>query len=119
MDFRLVPDQDPDDIARARNIISEHKLDAVVSTDGDGDRPLVIDGTGRQMLGGKRVAMHIQAESCGREVGFPKETASGRVVGTEKEQCRIAEHRIFKLLGGEDLYSAAKRLEKRGVNGGV
>jgi len=42
---------DPDDIARARSIISSEKLDAVVSTDGDGDRPLVIDGTGRQING--------------------------------------------------------------------
>lgn len=42
---------DPDDIARARGIISAERLDAVVSTDGDGDRPLVIDGTGRQING--------------------------------------------------------------------
>ncbi|UVC08892.1 phosphomannomutase [Rhizobium sp. TH2] len=42
---------DPDDIARARKIISDEKLDAVVSTDGDGDRPLVIDETGRQING--------------------------------------------------------------------
>lgn len=42
---------DPADIARARLVIGEQKLDAVVSTDGDGDRPLVIDETGRQVNG--------------------------------------------------------------------
>jgi phosphomannomutase len=42
---------DADDIARARALIVEKSLDAVVSTDGDGDRPLVIDETGRQING--------------------------------------------------------------------
>lgn len=42
---------DPDDVARAKAVILEHGLDAVVSTDGDGDRPLVIDNTGRQING--------------------------------------------------------------------
>lgn len=42
---------DPDDIARSRTLIGAEKLDAVISTDGDGDRPLVIDETGRQVNG--------------------------------------------------------------------
>lgn len=42
---------DPDDIARSRTLIADEKLDAVISTDGDGDRPLVIDETGRQING--------------------------------------------------------------------
>lgn len=42
---------DPEDIARARALIVEQHLDAVISTDGDGDRPLVIDETGRQING--------------------------------------------------------------------
>jgi len=42
---------DADDIARARALIGEQGLDAVISTDGDGDRPLVIDETGRQING--------------------------------------------------------------------
>jgi phosphomannomutase len=42
---------DPEDIARARKLIGAEKLDAVISTDGDGDRPLVIDETGRQING--------------------------------------------------------------------
>jgi len=42
---------DPGDVARAKAVILEHGLDAVVSTDGDGDRPLVIDDTGKQIHG--------------------------------------------------------------------
>lgn len=42
---------DPEDIARSRALIEDLKLDAVISTDGDGDRPLVIDDKGRQING--------------------------------------------------------------------
>jgi phosphomannomutase len=42
---------DLEDVARARALIAEMGLDAVVSTDGDGDRPLVIDDQGRQING--------------------------------------------------------------------
>ena len=42
---------DQDDVARARSLIADKGLDAVVSTDGDGDRPLVIDNNGRQING--------------------------------------------------------------------
>lgn len=35
-----------DDLAQARNWCKAHQLDAVVSTDGDGDRPLVFDENG-------------------------------------------------------------------------
>lgn len=42
---------DPADLTRASAFIAEHGLDAVVSTDGDGDRPLVIDDQGRQVNG--------------------------------------------------------------------
>ncbi len=42
---------DPGDLARDREMLATHGLDAVVSTDGDGDRPLVIDETGRQING--------------------------------------------------------------------
>lgn len=42
---------DVDDLKRAVENISDHNLDAVVSTDGDGDRPLMIDETGQQVNG--------------------------------------------------------------------
>lgn len=39
------------DLAQARAWCSAHRLDAVVSTDGDGDRPLVFDETGEFVRG--------------------------------------------------------------------
>ncbi|MBB4571961.1 phosphomannomutase [Rhizobium lentis] len=38
-------------IALMRRWVSEHKFDAIVSTDGDGDRPLVADETGTPLRG--------------------------------------------------------------------
>lgn len=73
---------DPQDIARARRLIDEEKLDAVISTDGDGDRPLVIDETGRQingdvlgvltakLLGARTVVTPLSSTSAVEESGW-------------------------------------------------
>lgn len=57
---------DPGDLSRASKFIAEHGLDAVVSTDGDGDRPLVIDDQGKQVNGdilGILTARYLGAET--------------------------------------------------------
>jgi phosphomannomutase len=41
----------PEDEALARDWTAAHRLDALVSTDGDGDRPLIADETGRFLRG--------------------------------------------------------------------
>ena len=41
----------PEDITLARQSVAEYKLDALVSTDGDGDRPLVSDEYGEWLRG--------------------------------------------------------------------
>ncbi len=41
----------PEDIALARQSVAEYKLDALLSTDGDGDRPLVSDEYGEWLRG--------------------------------------------------------------------
>jgi phosphomannomutase len=73
---------DPNDIARARTLIGEKGLDAVVSTDGDGDRPLVIDETGKQingdvlgvltarLIGAKTVVTPLSSTSAVEESGW-------------------------------------------------
>lgn len=73
---------DPDDVARARALIEEQDLDAVVSTDGDGDRPLVIDDAGRQIngdvlgvltakaIGAKTVVTPLSSTSAVEESGW-------------------------------------------------
>jgi phosphomannomutase len=57
---------DPADLSRAAEFIVERRLDAVVSTDGDGDRPLVIDDQGSQVNGdilGILTARYLGAET--------------------------------------------------------
>ncbi len=44
----------PEDEDLARRWAREHKLDAIVSTDGEADRPLVADETGRFLRGDVR-----------------------------------------------------------------
>jgi phosphomannomutase len=41
----------PEDMALAAGWAAEHRLDALVTTDGDGDRPLIADETGRFLRG--------------------------------------------------------------------
>ncbi|MGV3553616.1 phosphomannomutase [Rhizobium sp.] len=73
---------DADDIARSRALIAEQTLDAVISTDGDGDRPLVINETGRQingdvlgvltakLIGAKTVVTPLSSTSAVEESGW-------------------------------------------------
>ena len=52
------------DQAQARQWCADHRLDALVSTDGDADRPLVFDETGRVLRGdvvGILTALHLGA----------------------------------------------------------
>lgn len=48
VDTEAVP---PEALAAMAAWADEHRLDAIVSTDGDGDRPLIADGTGAQLRG--------------------------------------------------------------------
>ena len=41
----------PEDLATLRSAAAEGRLDAIVTTDGDGDRPLIADGAGRVLPG--------------------------------------------------------------------
>jgi phosphomannomutase len=41
----------PEDAARLRDWVQEHRLEALVSTDGDGDRPLIANETGTTLRG--------------------------------------------------------------------
>lgn len=52
------------DLAQARNWCKAHQLDAVVSTDGDGDRPLVFDENGEFVRG------DLLGLMCARDLGI-------------------------------------------------
>lgn len=56
----------PEARGRIAGWVAEHGLDALVSTDGDGDRPLLADGTGRVVPGD--ILGQIAAAAVGAEV---------------------------------------------------
>ena len=53
----------PEDVALARKWAAEHQLDAIASTDGDSDRPLLADHTGEWLRG------DVLGVLCARELG--------------------------------------------------
>ncbi|UFM66960.1 phosphomannomutase (plasmid) [Paracoccus sp. MA] len=53
----------PEDVALARGWAAEHRLDAIISTDGDSDRPLLADHRGEWLRG------DILGLLCARELG--------------------------------------------------
>ena len=56
----------PEDVAQAREWAKEHAFDAILSTDGDGDRPLIGDETGEWFRGdmvGVLCAQYLQADT--------------------------------------------------------
>lgn len=54
----------PEDAALARQWAAEHQLDAIVSTDGDSDRPLLADENGEWLRG------DVLAMLCARQLGM-------------------------------------------------
>ncbi|WP_099864090.1 phosphomannomutase [Pararhizobium haloflavum] len=56
---------DRETVAQFGRWAKDHRLDAILSTDGDGDRPLVADGSGQPLRGdalGLIAAMHLKAD---------------------------------------------------------
>jgi len=81
----------PDDEARAAAWCADHELDAVVSTDGDGDRPWVCDERGRFVpgdvlgpltagwLGVRRVVTPVSSNGVAERSGWFDEVARTRI----------------------------------------
>lgn len=65
-----------DHMAQMRAVLAAQDLDAVVSTDGDGDRPLVLDETGAQINGDVLGALTARALGAGTVV-IPLTSTSG------------------------------------------
>ena len=74
----------PEDVALARQWADDHAFDAIVSTDGDSDRPLVADETGRWLRG------DVLAMLCARELGM-KTVITPVSSNTVVERCGIFE----------------------------
>ncbi len=107
---------DSADLSRACAFIAEHGLNAVVSTDGDGDRPLVIDDQGRQVngdilgiltaryLGAKTVVTPLSTTSALEESGWFENIHRTRIGSpyVVAEMARAAAHPVvgFEANGG-------------------
>lgn len=81
----------PEDVALARQWAAEHRLDAIVSTDGDSDRPLLADEHG-EWLRGDVLAMLCAAELGMRTVITP--VSSNSVVELSGMFARVERTRI-------------------------
>jgi len=81
----------PRDAAQARTWVGEHRLDAVISTDGDGDRPLVFDERGdfvrgdllgmfaARFLGADAVATPVSSSTALERSGWFSRVARTRI----------------------------------------
>ncbi len=103
-------------IARLQNWAAEHRLDAIVSADGDGDRPLVADETGQPLRGdllGLMVARFLKA----RVVVTPVTSNSGIEAAGDFHVVRTRVGSPFVIAG---MQAALNEQQARGVtNAGV
>lgn len=107
VDTEAVP---AEDAARARAWVAEHRLDALVSTDGDGDRPLIADETGT-FLRGDMVGL-LTARRLGAD-GVATPVSSNTALERTGWFPRIARTRIgspYVIEGMERLAAAGARL---------
>ena len=82
--------------------IAEHRLDAIVSTDGDGDRPLVIDGEGN-FLRGDALGL-LTAQVLGADIVVTPVTSNSALeaVGTFSRVVRTRVGSPYVIAGMED-----------------
>ena len=78
----------PEDVVLAKNWTKEYSLDSIVSTDGDGDRPLISDEKGRWLRGdlaGMLCAVFLEAQWIATPVSSNSAVErSGRFKGVER-----------------------------------
>lgn len=96
-----------DDIAQARLWCTEHGLDAVVSTDGDGDRPLMFDANGEFVRG------DILGLICAQELGL-KSLAVPVSCNTAIEKIRFFERVVRTRIGSPYVVQAMSELCGKG-----
>lgn len=102
---------DPDDLVRIADQAREQRLDAVVSTDADGDRPLILDETGAQIRGdalGLLTSRLLGAQG----VATPVTSSSGseHVLGVAVTRTRV---------GSPYVIEAMQQLAASGITAGV
>jgi len=99
--------------------IAEHRLDAIVSTDGDGDRPLLIDGDGNFVRGD--VLGLIAAQFVGADVVVTPVTSNSAIeaVGTFRSVVRTRVGSPYVIAGMEEAAADGGKVVGFEANGGV
>jgi len=96
-----------DDLAQARGWCEAHRLDAVVSTDGDGDRPLLFDENGEFVRG------DLLGLICARELGI-QTLAVPVSCNTAIEQCGAFVKVLRTRIGSPFVIAAMNELTAQG-----
>jgi len=95
------------DLAQARHWCKAHRLDAVVSTDGDGDRPLVFDENGEFVRG------DLLGLMCARDLGI-QTLAVPVSCNTAIEQCGAFRQVLRTRIGSPFVIAAMNELTAQG-----
>lgn len=93
------------DLAQARAWCQAHRLDAVVSTDGDGDRPLVFDENGEFVRG------DLLGLLCARDLGI-QSLAVPVSCNTAIEQCGVFQQVVRTRIGSPYVIAAMNELSE-------
>ena len=96
----------PEDVTLALQSAAEQKLDAIVSTDGDGDRPLISDERGRWLRGD--IAGVLCAKQLGADVVVTPVTSN-----TVVEECGYFEQVVRTRIGSPYVIEAMTMLADR------
>jgi len=99
--------------------IAEHRLDAIVSTDGDGDRPLLIDSEGN-FIRGDALGL-LTAQFVGADVVVTPVTSNSAIeaVGTFRSVVRTRVGSPYVIAGMEEAAEAGGKVVGFEANGGV
>ena len=123
----------PEDEALAAGWTAEHRLDALVTTDGDGDRPLIADETGRflrgdlvglltaRILGADAVATPVSSNTALERSGWVATVARTRIgspfviealetLAADGARCPVGYEANGGFLLGADVERAGRRL---------
>lgn len=99
---------DEADIQRAKNWAKEHGFDAIISTDGDADRPLIGDENGHWMRGdivGLLCAQYLQAQTVATPVSC----------NTSVEKCGSFKQVVRTRIGSPYVIEAMEQLQVTGA----
>ncbi len=109
IDTEAVADED---VQRARTWSAEHGFDAILSTDGDADRPLLADERGEWLRG------DVLGILCARELGA-RAVATPRSSNTALEACGAFARVVRTRIGSPFVIAAMQELAAEGCDGVV